>query len=154
MRSVKIPKVLKKCIKEGCSFKDEMPYFSRITFGKEGVEREDFCERCWEKPENALWWQGVYTVNEVLFNELTPYEEDLFKSFLKAYEDLENCLEFTHFLAQYFKRRKLFIKRGECHIDEVLSEIYEVKGGRDSFIIPKRIITLKELDFIRCQLNG
>lgn len=150
---LKIPSLKRRCSQCGEKFVPGVTYTSTLWLDKE-VQRKDYCHACWSSLEGPfpLWWQAE--VAPVHAQEVVSQEDtELYRKFLRIYEENPDEKEMLYFLANYFQRRGRFKKKGEALIEEVSCTVFEESVSGDTFLIPHQILGSIKIEQIRKALS-
>lgn len=144
----------KECAACHLIFADRQAYYAQLLFGKEGYERTDFCEACWEQAAlvqtNFSMWKGIYRLPPVEPDRTIKREtaETLLRGLIA--EDNPARRQVIYILCVMLERQRLLVER------EVRTEaggerivVYEHRKTGESFVITDPQLKLTDLDQVQ-----
>lgn len=144
----------KECAACHAVFSDRQAYYARLLFGKEGYERDDFCEACWAKEaqaqSNYSMWKGIYRLPPVEPDRTVKREtaEMLLRQLIE--ENNPARKQVIYILCVMLERQRLLVER------EVRTEsegerrvVYEHRKTGESFVIADPQLKLSDLDQVQ-----
>ncbi len=137
----------------GRPFADRETLYSRLTFGSDGYQRDDYCEPCWsrQKEEPALSvWQSVFRVPPPPPEE--PLKKETVESLLRKLmeEGAPGALNTIYILAVMLERRRLLTEKDvQTRDDGMKVRVYEHRKTGETFLIPDPELKLSELEQVQ-----
>jgi len=143
---------------ESCSrcqktFADQEEFYSRLTYGEAGYQREDVCSACWvgvaSEPALSIW-QSVFRLPPPPPPETLKREtaESLLRKLIE--EDRPEHANTIYILAVMLERRRLLVERDVQHREDgVKLRIYEYRKTNETFVIPDPELRLAELEHVQ-----
>ena len=141
------------CQKCETPFADQQPYYTRLSFGKDGYERFDCCEPCWPKLEatpRCSSWKGVFKApppppESVLKKETA---ETLLRKLIQ--DGAESKKNTVYILALMLERQRLLVET-EVTTREDGSRVllYEHRKTGEAFAIPDPQLRLDQLEHVQ-----
>jgi hypothetical protein len=146
---------VKKCAKacDSCEqeFQDQQALYSRLYFDEGEYQRQDFCEKCWNKEDRALsTWKTIFIVPPPPAEEAVKKEnaESLLRK-LMARENDED-LNAIFILTVMLERKKILVERDiQKTEDGRKMRVYEHRKTGESFMVIDPELKLGELEQVQ-----
>lgn len=144
------------CAKEERVFKDGEAIRSRLIYGEEGYEREDYTLEAWndDLQGGALsYWTAVYHAPaEKDEKKLDPNDaEAMLRHYMEKGD--ESSRNIIYVLTLMLERKKLLNETGvHTRDDGVKVRMYEHKETGESFVIPDPELKLAEIEVIQLEV--
>ena len=145
------------CQKCQTPFVDQQPYYTRLSFGKEGYERFDCCEPCWPQLEadpQYSSWKGLFKApppppESVLKKETA---ESLLRKLMQ--DGTESTKNTVYILALMLERQRLLVEN-EVTVREDGTRVllYEHRKTGEVFPIPDPQLRLDQLEHVQKEVS-
>jgi len=141
------------CAKTGEPFADGQRIVSRLTFGAEGYQRQDYAEANWsaDLQNGALSvWRGVFRLPPPPPEE--PLKKETAESLLREFiaKDDFTRRNAIYILAVMLERRRILIERDvQQREDGAKIRVYEHRATGEIFLIPDPELKLAELEHVQ-----
>jgi hypothetical protein len=137
----------------GRGFADRESFFSKLTFGKDGYARHDYCAACWQEPvrQGALSvWKSMFKVPPPPAPE--PLKKETAESLLRQLMQTDDLSKRNaiYILAVMLERRRVFVERDvQVREDGVKVRVYEHRRTGETFLVPDPELRLAELTHVQ-----
>jgi len=138
-------------------FNDGQSYFTRLVFGQNGYERDDFCVPCWDATVKSQTrysaWQGVYHVPPV--EPVRKVNKETAESLLRGLIEKNDPSRASaiYILSVMLERQRVFVERETRTADDGGRLIvYEHRKSKDTFVIRDPQLKLSEIDAVQHEI--
>lgn len=143
----------------GCQtpFSDGQAYFAALVFDKEGYQRGDFCQACWEARSQDgsrySMWHGVFRMPPPEPEE--PLRKETAESLLRRLIEQEDPAtgNVIYILAVMLERTRLLVEKDiQTRDDGVMIRVYEHRKTGETFLIADPRLQLDQLEAVQQQV--
>lgn len=139
-------------------FEDKQTFASKLIFTKNGYERLDCCENCWNTREEqegmVSFWRGVYHAPPP--PEQETLKKETAESLLRTLINKNNpaYTNSIYILAAMLERKRLLVEK-VAHKDEtgLLRRIYEHKKTGETFAITDPMLKLDQIEHVQKEVS-
>jgi hypothetical protein len=141
------------CSESETPFEDGTEIVSRLFFGPEGYQRQDFAAAAWRaalREDSVSVWKSVYRAPPPLPEE--PVKKETVESLLRDLMESENPSQerVIYILAVMLERKRVLVERVVNRADDgKITRLFEHRKTGESFLIPDPELKLSEIEEVQ-----